>query len=167
MTKAPPLQSVYVMRTTDSSTFIYCPFYRLIQTQPNSKSKESWICQNHNGTQGNKQRLLDRRTGQQHNSYVNETYSTCLVKARVLPFWQAGTEPFHFPCLLQYNVFVPAREYPFLQLKWSWDPSTEPLPLTKPFGINEGRTGQSADDHKTQRLTNSFLSKFHFDVLHS
>ena len=56
---------------------------------------------------------------------------------------QLGTEPFQFPWSLQYNVFVPTSEYPCLQLNWYCDPATEPLPLTNPFGMDEGRTRHS------------------------
>ena len=60
-----------------------------------------------------------------------------------IPMRQDGKEPFHLPLSLQYSVFAPTSEYPFLQLKWYWDPSTEPLPLTKPLDNDEGRTGHT------------------------
>ncbi len=61
-----------------------------------------------------------------------------------------GIEPFQFPRSLQYNMFAPTSEYPCLQLNWCSDPSTKPLPLTKPFGIDEGRRGHSKGKKQLQ-----------------
>lgn len=63
-----------------------------------------------------------------------------------LPLRHFGTEPLHAPLWLQNKVSLPTSEYPCLQLNLYWDPSTEPLPFTKPFDIDEGRTGQSENE---------------------